>query len=80
LQASALIAAATMAGVLSILVFHPSVLYTLPFAAGVTFYVVATDLIPEISRERRWAASAELGLGITLFYLTHLLLDAAGLK
>jgi len=80
LRASALIAAATMAGVLSILILHPSVLYTLPFAAGVTFYVVATDLIPEVTRSRGWTAGVEIGIGIGLFYGTHLLLDATGLK
>lgn len=80
LRASALIAVATMAGILSIVLLHPSVLHTLPFAAGVTFYVVATDLIPDLSRASRVAATVQIGAGIGLFYLTHWLLSAAGLE
>jgi zinc and cadmium transporter len=80
LSASMLIAAATFIGVLSILLLHPSVLYTLPLSAGVTFYVVASDLIPEISREGKFSSLLLVSAGVGFFYLTHLLLRAGGLE
>jgi len=45
----------------------------LPLAAGVTIYVAASDLIPEVNREPgvRMALLVFLGVG-TLFVLDHL--------
>jgi zinc transporter ZupT len=80
LSASIFIAATTFTGVLSILLLHPSVLYTLPFSAGVTFYVVASDLIPEVSHEKRFSSVWQVSAGVGFFYLTHLLLRAGGLE
>jgi zinc transporter ZupT len=80
LSASMLIAASTFIGVLSILFLHPSVLYTLPFSAGVTFYVVASDLIPEVSCEGKFSSMLLVSAGVGFFYFTHLLLRAGGLE
>ena len=44
-------ALATMAGVLTMVVGKHAVSYGLPIAAGVTIYVAASDLIPEVNRE-----------------------------
>jgi zinc and cadmium transporter len=49
--ASALLGAATVAGVLTMAVFRHSVRDGLPLAAGVTIYVAASDLIPEVNKE-----------------------------
>ena len=43
--------ASTVAGVLLMGVLHRAVAYTLPISAGVTLYVAASDLMPEVNRE-----------------------------
>src|SRR5581483_1271170 len=40
------VGAATLLGVLTIALLHPLTAYALPFSAGVTLYVAASDLIP----------------------------------
>src|SRR6267143_4286791 len=49
--ASVLLGASTLAGVLTMAVFRHEVSYGLPLAAGVTIYVAASDLIPEVNKE-----------------------------
>src|SRR5579864_8164995 len=49
--ASFVLGAATVAGVLTMGVFAQSVSAGLPLAAGVTIYVAASDLIPEVNKE-----------------------------
>lgn len=70
--ASAVLGASTLAGVLLLFVL-PRGVAALPLAAGVTIYVAASDLIPEVNREPgvRMALLVFLGVG-TLFVLDHL--------
>ena len=49
--ASALLGAATMAGVFTMAIFRHEVAFGLPLSAGVTIYVAASDLIPEVNKE-----------------------------
>jgi zinc and cadmium transporter len=49
--ASLWLGAATVAGILLMGVLHAEVAYALPISAGVTLYVAATDLVPEVNRE-----------------------------
>lgn len=49
--ASALLGAATLAGVLTMVLFKHAVSAGLPLSAGVTIYVAASDLIPEVNKE-----------------------------
>jgi zinc transporter ZupT len=81
LRATLLIAAATFAGIVSIILVRPAVRYTLPFSAGVTLYVAASDLIPEVNREGRREGGLRVSLlvfaGVAIFYLAHLLLHDA---
>jgi ZIP family zinc transporter/zinc and cadmium transporter len=49
--ASVMLGLATIAGVLTMAIGRQSVGYGLPVAAGVTIYVAASDLIPEVNRE-----------------------------
>src|SRR5277367_1261476 len=49
--ASVLLGAATFAGVLTMALFRHEVGFGLPLSAGVTIYVAASDLIPEVNRE-----------------------------
>jgi zinc and cadmium transporter len=49
--ASALLGAATIAGVLTMSLFKQYLAVGLPLSAGVTLYVAASDLIPEVNKE-----------------------------
>jgi zinc and cadmium transporter len=71
--ASVLLGAATFAGVLTMAVFQHQVSYGLPLSAGVTIYVAASDLIPEVNREpgAKMALVVFLGVGF-LFLLDRL--------
>src|SRR5713226_8093982 len=70
--ASALLGAATMAGVFVMAVFRHQVSAGLPLAAGVTIYVAASDLIPEVNKEPgvKMAIVVFLGVGL-MFLLDH---------
>ena len=50
-----------------------AVSYALPFSAGVTLYVAASDLIPEVNHkeERNPTVSIVVFVGVALFYLLH---------
>jgi zinc transporter ZupT len=70
------LAGATMAGVLSMSRFTGAVGYALPLSTGVTLYVAASDLIPEVNEERGLRMPLVVFLGVALFYVTEHLLDA----
>jgi zinc and cadmium transporter len=67
--ASALLGAATFAGVLTMAVLHRQVSFGLPLSAGVTIYVAASDLIPEVNREPGAKVALVVFLGVGLFFL-----------
>jgi zinc and cadmium transporter len=80
LAATAAIGAATLAGVIAVALFNsrvPAVAYALPFSAGVTLYVAASDLIPEVNHkeERNPMVSIVVFVGVALFYLLHRLIE-----
>ncbi len=66
--ASAVLGLATLAGVLAMAAFKTSVKVGLPLSAGVTLYVAASDLVPEVNREPgiKMAAVVFLGVGLLL--------------
>jgi len=70
--ASALLGAATVAGVLTMALLRHQVGFGLPLSAGVTIYVAASDLMPEVNREPgvKMALVVFLGVGV-LFLLDH---------
>ncbi|MGA9043093.1 MAG: ZIP family metal transporter [Terriglobales bacterium] len=71
--ASALLGAATFAGVLTMAVLRQEVSFGLPLSAGVTIYVAASDLIPEVNREPGAKVALVVFLGVALFFaLEHL--------
>jgi zinc transporter ZupT len=51
--------------------------YALPFSAGVTLYVAASDLIPEVNHkeEKNPTVSIVVFVGVALFYLLHRLIE-----
>jgi zinc and cadmium transporter len=65
--ASALLGLATLLGVLTVTVFTRSLAEGLPLSAGVTLYVAASDLIPEVNRERGIGVALAVFLGIGMF-------------
>jgi zinc and cadmium transporter len=71
--ASVLLGAATFAGVLTMALFRHQVSFGLPLSAGVTIYVAASDLIPEVNREPgvKMAMVVFLGVGLMVL-LDHL--------
>jgi zinc transporter ZupT len=75
--ASLAIGAATFAGVAGVALLNERlkdfVDYALPFSAGVTLYVAASDLIPEVNRteEKNPVVSIVVFAGVALFYLLH---------
>ena len=70
--ASIIIGATTLAGVLTMAILRRQVDAGLPLAAGVTIYVAASDLIPEVNRELgvRMALLVFVGAGL-VFVLDH---------
>jgi len=71
--ASVMLGVATVAGVLTMAAGQHAVGYGLPVAAGVTIYVAASDLIPEVNREPGVAMAGVVFVGVALlFLLDHL--------
>lgn len=81
LWATAAIGAATLAGVIAVALLNTRIAsavgYALPFSAGVTLYVAASDLIPEVNHkeERNPVVSIVVFVGVALFYLLHRLFE-----
>jgi len=81
LIATAAVGAATLAGVIGVALLQErvnnAVGYALPFSAGVTLYVAASDLIPEVNfkEERNPTVSIVVFGGVALFYLLHRLIE-----
>jgi zinc transporter ZupT len=82
LRATLVVGAATLGGVVAVAVLssrvESAILYALPFSAGVTLYVAASDLIPEVNHMERKSPTVSIVVfaGVAFFYLLHLLLDA----
>jgi ZIP family zinc transporter/zinc and cadmium transporter len=79
LTASVVLAASTLAGVLGMHRFAEAVPYALPLSAGVTLYVAASDLMPEVNRERGMRMPLVVFLGVALFALTERAVEMLGL-
>lgn len=77
LLATALIGLTTLVGVLSFYFIGArtgfTVAYALPIACGVTIYVAASDLIPEVNHHggKRPLVSVSVFAGVALFFLVH---------
>lgn len=72
LSATAL-GASTLAGVLAISLIPTWVSVGLPVSAGVTMYVAATDLLPEVNREPGIRMALVFFLGVAIFLMIRLL-------
>jgi ZIP family zinc transporter/zinc and cadmium transporter len=69
LNAALFLGATTVAGVLVISLFPVLVKAGLPLSAGVTLYVAATDLVPEVNREPGIRMALVFFLGVVVFFL-----------
>ena len=67
--ASVLLGAATFAGVLTMALLKRHVGIGLPMSGGVTIYVAASDLMPEVNREPGGKMALVVLLGVAIFFL-----------
>jgi zinc and cadmium transporter len=71
--AAGALGAATLLGVLLTSLLRGQLKYALPLSAGVTVYVAATDLLPEVNREPGWRTALLVFAGVaSLLILQHL--------
>jgi zinc and cadmium transporter len=76
LMAAVILGIATMAGVLTMGLVKGLVHYGLPLSAGVTIYVAASDLMPEVNEEPGVRLSLFVFGGIVLFIATRAVLES----
>src|SRR5215204_6006352 len=80
--ATSVIGAATLVGVVVFAFIgsrvESSVAYALPVASGVTLYVAASDLIPEVNHHggKRPLVSISVFAGVALFFVIHLIVHS----
>src|SRR6202040_3175425 len=67
--ASVILGGATLAGVLTMALFRQHVDAGLPLAAGVTIYVAASDLVPEVNKEPGARMALLVFVGAGMFFL-----------
>jgi ZIP family zinc transporter/zinc and cadmium transporter len=68
---AAALGAATLAGVLLLSFSRGLVGYALPLSAGVTIYVAASDLVPEVNKEPGIKMAIVVFLGVALMFALH---------
>lgn len=76
--AAALLGIATLVGVVLTGQLGFLVQHGLALSAGVTIYVAASNLVPELQGKRGWTLPAAFFAGAVVFFLTKTVLDAAG--
>ena len=65
--------AATLFGVLLTSLLQAQLKYALPLSAGVTVYVAATDLLPEVNREPGWRTALLVAAGVFILLILQAL-------
>ena len=74
--ASALLGAATLAGVMTMALFRHQVGFGLPLSAGVTIYVAASDLVPEVNKEPGVRMALLVFVGVVFLFVLDRILHA----
>jgi zinc and cadmium transporter len=72
-RAAGLLGAATLAGVLLTSQLQGQLKYALPLSGGVTVYVAATDLLPEVNREPNWRMAFLVFIGVATMLILKVL-------
>jgi ZIP family zinc transporter/zinc and cadmium transporter len=75
IRAAGLLGAATLAGVLLTSRLEAQLKYALPLSGGVTLYVAATDLLPEVNKEPNWRLALLVFVGVATMLILKLLFD-----
>jgi zinc and cadmium transporter len=75
LAASISLGASTLLGVLAVHLVGAAVWYALPLSTGSTLYVAATDLMPEVNREKGVKMAFVVFAGMGLFLLAQTVAD-----
>jgi zinc and cadmium transporter len=70
-RAAGLLGAATLAGVLLTSQLQGQLKYALPLSGGVTLYVAATDLLPEVNKEPSWRMALLVFIGVASLLILH---------
>jgi ZIP family zinc transporter/zinc and cadmium transporter len=68
-SSSIILGAATLVGVLIMVLIHNGVAIGLPISAGVTIYVAASDIVPEVNREPGVRMPLLLFVGVAVLFL-----------
>src|SRR5690606_31572598 len=76
LLGASLLGASTVAGVLLTALLEPLAHYGLAISAGVTLYVAASNLIPEVQKERDVISGGAVVLGMLVYLIAGWLLPA----
>jgi len=76
LAAATSLGASTLAGVLAVHVLGATLPYALPISTGSTLYVAATDLMPEVNREKGVKMAFVVFAGMGLFLLVRAIANA----
>lgn len=79
LLASGILALATVAGVLLMSLLSGYVGQALALSAGVTIYVAASDLIPEVNKEKGWGVALAVFGGVLLYYVAESVMEVVGI-
>ena len=72
-RAAGLLGVATLAGVLLTSQLQAQLKYALPLSGGVTLYVAATDLLPEVNKEPNWRLALLVFVGAATMLILKLL-------
>jgi ZIP family zinc transporter/zinc and cadmium transporter len=67
--ASVILGGATLAGVMVMALFRHQVAFGLPLSAGVTIYVAASDLIPEVNKEPGVKMAVIVFVGVAFLFV-----------
>src|SRR5262245_658533 len=73
LAAAASLGISTLIGVLAVHIIGGSVSYALPISTGSTLYVAATDLMPEVNREKGVKMAFVVFAGMGLFLVVRMI-------
>jgi ZIP family zinc transporter/zinc and cadmium transporter len=73
LAAATSLGISTLLGVLAVHIIGGSVPYALPISTGSTLYVAATDLMPEVNREKGVKMAFVVFAGLGLFLLVRMI-------
>lgn len=78
LGSAALLGLATLLGVVLTELSAPLIDHGLAISAGVTIYVAASNLVPELQSRRGWRMPVTFFAGAAAFFLTRMLVEAVG--